>query len=91
MRITTGDFARALQPDWRPATDNIVRGWCESGLLKACRNPLGGKYALDPESIQNDILLGLLLKHGEITRENVEVILSRLGISFRQFCLKISA
>lgn len=53
--LSTNDFAWAIEPNYS-CTETEVRGWCEEGLLRAFRNPVGGstkkKWRIPPSSVE---------------------------------------
>lgn len=78
VKITTGDYARAVLDKLPIATDDMVRGWCEEGLLQYWRNPAGGRYIIDPECIYKNLREFMGFSH-----EEAEQVGSRLGLSFK--------
>lgn len=89
-RISTGAFARAISTKLPVAiSDDMVRGWCESGLLPAWRNPAhqDAWYFIHPDAEQiRKFLLNVLAFDEAYARE----VLHRLGLNFNQLLLPLA-
>jgi len=87
MRISTGVFAKAIK-DYFPASEPMVRAWCEEGLLKARRNPAKeqGHWLIMPDGIK-----AFLVDHLSFDPEEVSQVERKLGINFIQFKLAFAA
>lgn len=82
MRITTGDLARALKEDFPPATDDMVRAWCEEGHIDYWKNPFGKRYFLKPQSIKE-----FLVAHFSMDEKAILRIGAILRVNFNQIFL----
>ncbi len=76
-RITSGDLGRAIAKVNPIVTDDMVRAWCEKGLVSAHRNPgsLGSWWFINAEAIPN-----LLLKILRFTPQEARLVLEALGL-----------
>ncbi len=82
MKITTGDYARAILFDFPIATDDMVRAWCEEGILEYWRNPAGGRYFIRPSCIYKNLREFIGLSHEQAVKVGAS-----LGVNFNQCVL----
>lgn len=77
--LTTGQLARGLRQlgIYPPASEVVVRGWCEAGELTYWRNPVGQGRYLPKVSATRQFLID---KFGT-TPEQLDVLSKRLGVN----------